>query len=120
MKKLVSSSPTESDQVSSLGKALRELYRTARHIYHSDPYAAARLARIADQTEYFLQTWPEEQWPTSLHGVQPMPSRHVLLTWTANAKRDAVAFSLLPESAWSYAQWRQITTTLLAALAPFS
>jgi hypothetical protein len=120
MKKSVSSFPIDSTQVSPLSKALRELYRNARHIYHSDPYAAARLARIADQTEYFLQTWPEEQWPTSLHSQQPLPSRQVLLSWAANAKRDAIAFSLQPESAWSYAHWRQITTTLLATLAPFS
>jgi hypothetical protein len=120
MKKSVSPFPTDTTHLSPSSKALRELYRNARHIYHSDPYAAARLARIADQTEYFLQAWPEEQWPTSLHGQQPLPSRHVLLVWVANAKRDAAAFSLLPESAWSYAHWRQITTTLLAALAPFS
>ncbi|QJX48762.1 hypothetical protein HMJ29_18305 [Hymenobacter taeanensis] len=120
MKNSVSTIATNSVQASPSGKALRELYRTARHIYHSDPYAAARLARIADQAEYFLHAWPEEQWPTTQPGPYPFPSRQVLLAWAATAKRDATAFSLLPESSWSYAHWRQVTTTLLATLVPFA
>lgn len=120
MKKSASSFPMDTAPVSPSAKALRELYRTARHIYHSDPYAAARLARIADQAEYFLQAWPEDQWPTSLHNQHPMPSRHVLLAWAATARREAMHFSLIENMPWAYANWQQVNTTLLAALVSFA
>jgi hypothetical protein len=120
MKKSALSYPPESVQALPSRKALRDLYRAARHIAHSDPYAAARLARIADQAEYFLQQWPDALWPIVLHAAYPLPARHVLLAWVAAAKRDAITFSLLPNNAWSYSPWHQITTTLLAALVPFA
>lgn len=120
MKKSASSFQTDTTQLTPAGKALRDLYRTARHIYFSDPYAAARLARIADQAEYFLQAWPEDQWPVTLHDQQPMPSRHALLAWTAAARREATHFSLPENTPWAYANWQQVNTTLLAALVSFA
>lgn len=120
MKKTASSFPSESVQALPSRKALRDLYRAARHIYHSDPYAAARLARIADQAEYFMQEWPLELWPSELHVGHPLPGRHVLLAWAAAAKRDATHHSLPASSSWSYANWHQVTTTLLAALVSFA
>ena len=105
--------------LSSLHFSLRQLYRSARHISHTEPYAAARLARIADQAEYFLQQWPAELWPLRLHAAdQPLPGRAVLLAWLATAKQTAAQSQAA--AVWSYAAWRQVSTTLLAALVPFA
>ncbi|SNC62474.1 hypothetical protein SAMN06265337_0678 [Hymenobacter gelipurpurascens] len=120
MKNSASCFPTESVQALPSRKALRDLYRSARHITHSDSYAAARLARIADQAEYFLYEWPRELWPAAMQPDQVLPGRHVLLAWAAAAKRDATHFSLPANSPWSYASWHQVVTTLLSALVFFA
>ncbi|UPL51069.1 hypothetical protein [Hymenobacter sublimis] len=96
--------------------ALRDLYRVARRLHFTDPYAPARLTRIADQAEYFLHAWPAEEWPQALHSGQALPSRSVLLAWVAAAKREA-ALAAVP---WSYASWQRVATMVLAALAPFT
>lgn len=96
---------------------LRELYRAARQLQFTTPYAPARLSRIADQAEYLLQEWPLEQWPPALHSGQPLPARHVLLTWVATVRRDAAE---LPNGSPSYAAWQQASTLLLATLVPFA
>ncbi len=99
-----------------LGRSLRTLYRSARHLQHSDPYAAARLARIADQAEYFLQQWPAHQWPQHAAGPDwPMPDKAALLSWLDTARRDATS-----GGTWSYTRWHQTLNTLLAALVPFA
>lgn len=100
--------------------ALRDLYRAARHLPSTDPYAPARLARIADQTEYFLQEWPLPDWPEALHSGQPLPDRYVLLSWVLTARREINRAGTAPGTVWPYARWHQITTTLLAALVPFA
>ena len=100
--------------------ALRELYRTVRHLPSSDPYTPARLARIADQAEYLLDSWPAAQWPRALHSGQPLPARAVLLGWVAAARRDIGHAGTTPGTSWPYPQWHRITTTLLAALVPFA
>lgn len=100
--------------------ALRDLYRAARHLPSTDPYAPARLARIADQTEYFLQEWPPADWPEALHSGQPLPARQVLLTWVQTARREISQAGIAPGTTWTYPRWHQISTTLLAALVPFA
>lgn len=102
-----------------LSQALRTLYRSALPIRHTAPYAAARLARIADQAEYFLQQWPDEQWPTYLHSSQPLPAKAVLLAWLGKVRQETVAYTA-GTAPWPYASWRQASTTLLAALVPFT
>ncbi|RFP66641.1 hypothetical protein D0N36_02765 [Hymenobacter lapidiphilus] len=100
--------------------ALRNLYRTARHLPSADPYTPARLARIADQAEYLLDSWPAAQWPGALHSGQPLPARAVLLAWVATARRDIAHAGTAAGTSWPYPQWHRITTTLLAALVPFA
>ncbi|MBT9394249.1 hypothetical protein KLP40_13845 [Hymenobacter sp. NST-14] len=100
--------------------ALRDLYRTVRHLPSSDPYAPARLARITDQAEYLLETWPLAEWPVALHSGQPLPERHVLLGWVATARREITHAGTAAGTVWPYPQWHRITTTLLAALVPFA
>lgn len=100
--------------------ALRDLYRAARLIPHHTPYAAARLARIADQAEYFLHQWPTELWPSCFQSNLPVPSKDVLLNWLAAAKREAEHHQYSASPPWTYTTWRQVTTTLLAALVPFN
>lgn len=100
--------------------ALRDLYRAARQIPYHAPYAAARLARIADQAEYFLHEWPVELWPTASPSDWPVPTKNVLLAWVTTAKTEAERYRAPTTQPWTYAAWRQITTTLLAALVPFS
>ncbi|UYZ63969.1 hypothetical protein [Hymenobacter weizhouensis] len=113
------SSPHDTSPVSALQASLRQLYRSARYISHKEPYAAARLARIADQAEYFLHEWPADQWPDRLSpSSQPLPARSVLLAWLATAKHTASQTDRAKPC--SYSCWRQVTTTLLAALAPFA
>ena len=102
-----------------LNRELRNLYRSARHIQHNAPYAAARLARIADQAEYFLQQWPDEQWPTVSQPDWPMPAKLVLIAWLEAVKLDTEPY-VAGNTVWPYASWRQATTTLLAALVPFT
>lgn len=99
---------------------LRDLYRAARLIPHHAPYAAARLARIADQAEYFLHQWPGELWPTYSHSDSTLPTKDVLLSWLAAAKCEAEHYQHAVSPPWTYAAWRQVTTTLLAALVPFN
>jgi hypothetical protein len=120
MKKLLSFNSPESAPQSATQKALRDLYRAARHIPYHDPYAAARLARIADQAEYFLHEWPTDQWPTLSHPDWPMPAKDVLLAWLASAKKEADQYLPPARQPWTYTAWRQITTLLLAALVPFA
>lgn len=100
--------------------ALRDLYRTVRHLPSTDPYAPARLARIADQMEYLLETWPAEQWPAALHSGQPLLARAVLMGWVAAARREIGHAGTAPGTSWPYPQWQRITTTLLAVLVPFA
>lgn len=99
-----------------LTRSLRTLYRSARHLQHTDPYAAARLGRIADQAEYFLQQWPDSEWPQHASGPDwPMPAKSALLTWLDTARREAAA-----GGTFSYTRWHQMLNTLLAALVPFA
>ncbi|RSK50040.1 hypothetical protein [Hymenobacter rigui] len=100
--------------------ALRDLYRAARHLPSTDPYAPARLARIADQAEYFLQNWTAETWPAALHSGQPLPARQVLLGWVLMAQREIKQTGTSPGTVWPYATWHRIFTMLLAALVPFA
>jgi len=99
---------------------LRDLYRAARLIPYHAPYAAARLARIADQADYFLHEWPTKFWPAFSQPDWPVPAKEVLLAWVATAKTEATYYLPPNNNAWTYAAWRQITTTLLAALVPFA
>ena len=99
---------------------LRDLYRTVRHLPSSDPYAPARLARIADQAEYLLETWPLADWPEALHSGQALPERHVLMGWLTTARREIGHAGTAAGTIWPYPQWHRITTTLLAALVPFA
>lgn len=96
-------------------RSLRNLYRSARCLQHQAPYAPARLARLADQAEYFIQQWPDHHWPTTSHSAWPVPAKAVLLAWLATVKREAAA-----GGTWSYARWQQASTTLLSALVPFA
>ncbi|RSK33061.1 hypothetical protein [Hymenobacter metallilatus] len=100
--------------------ALRDLYRTARHLPSTDPYAPARLARIADQAEYFLLNWPLEAWPAALHSGQPLPSRQALLAWVLMAQRELRQIGTSSDTPWPYATWHRVSTLLLAALVPFA
>jgi hypothetical protein len=120
MSNLLSSSQPGPTPTASYQTALRDLYRAARLIPHHTPYAAARLARIADQAEYFLNQWPLEQWPTYSRSDSPIPTKDVLVSWLTAAKREAEHYQHATGSPWTYAAWRQVTTTLLAALAPFN
>ncbi|WP_426492149.1 hypothetical protein [Hymenobacter sp. 102] len=100
--------------------ALRDLYRSARHLSSTDPYAPARLARIADQAEYFLQAWPASAWPQALHSGQALPARQTLLIWVQSAKREINQLGTTPAVTWSYPAWHRIFTLLLAALVHFA
>ena len=102
-----------------LNQELRKLYRSARHIQHHAPYAAARVARIADQAEYFLQQWPDAQWPAVSQPDWPMPAKTVLVAWLDAVKQETAPY-VAGNILWPYASWRQATTTLLAALVPFT
>ncbi|MBX0289453.1 hypothetical protein K3G63_03340 [Hymenobacter sp. HSC-4F20] len=113
MKRPITSSEATSSPFPPARTALRELYRTVRHLHYTDPYAQARLARIADQAEYFLQAWPANEWPENLHATQALPPREVLLAWVATAKSESTR-------PWTYAVWQQATTLLLATLVPFT
>ena len=97
-----------------LNRSLRGLCRSARHLQHQDPYAAARLARIADQAEYFLQQWPDEHWLAISRSNWPLPDKAVLLAWLATVKEETST-----EATWTAARWQQASSTLLAALVPF-
>lgn len=120
MKHTAAPAASESLRFPPVRTALRDLYRSLRHLPSSDPYAPARLARIADQAEYLLDSWPAEQWPAALHAGQPLPARAVLLGWVATARRDIAHAGTAPGTAWPYPQWHRISTTLLAALVPFA
>jgi len=120
MKHLFSSNRPDSTPPLAAQAALRDLYRTARCIPYHAPYAAARLARIADQAEYFLQEWPADQWPVHSQADWPMPAKDVLLAWLTAAKMEATYYLPPVSHPWTYAAWRQVTTTLLAALVPFA
>jgi|GEM_PF-6549335 len=98
-----------------LSRSLRDLYRSARSLRHTDLYAPARLARIADQAEYFLQQWPIGHWPASSRLHCPTPGKNVLLGWLATVKRES-----LSGGTWTYARWQEVMNTLLAALVPFA
>ncbi|MET4105979.1 hypothetical protein [Hymenobacter sp. UYP22] len=100
--------------------ALRDLYRTVRHLPSTDPYAPARLARIADQAEYFLQAWPLQEWPAALHSSQALPARQVLLAWVSTAKREIRQLGVTPTVTWTYTSWHRVSTLLLAALVHFA
>ena len=100
--------------------ALRDLYRTVRHLPSTDPYAPARLARIADQAEYFLLSWPLHEWPAALHSSQALPARQVLLTWVMTAKREISQLGTTPTVTWAYTSWHRVSTLLLAALVHFA
>lgn len=102
-----------------LSRQLRDLYRSARTIQHHAPYAAARLARIADQAEYFVQQWPASHWPYATSTNSPIPAREVLLRWLATAKAQATEAAQLPQPC-SYTSWHQATSMLLAALVAFA
>ncbi|MCA8830469.1 hypothetical protein [Hymenobacter pini] len=100
--------------------ALRDLYRSVRCLSSTDPYAPARLARVADQAEYFLLAWPAEEWPASLHSSQPLPTRQTLLTWVLTARHEISQLGTTPTVAWTYPSWHRIFTLLLAALVHFA
>lgn len=100
--------------------ALRELYRAAGRLQFSDPYAPARLVRIADQTEYFLLEWPPDQWPSYLHSGQPLPSRDELLHHTAQVKNLAAARGSSTQPGWSHQRWERALRALLGTLQPFA
>ncbi len=112
--------PNESTRFPPARTALRELYRVVRHLPSADPYAPARLARIADQAEYLLESWPLPDWPAALHSAQALPTRAVLLSWVTAARREIGYAGTTPGTPWPYPQWHRITTTLLAALVPFA
>jgi hypothetical protein len=82
---------------------------------HTDLYASARLARIADQAEYFLLQWPAAHWPASSRLALPVPGKQVLLGWLTTVKRESLA-----GGTWPYTRWRETQNTLLAALVPFA
>ena len=112
--------PNEPTRFPPARTALRELYRAVRHLPSSDPYTPARLARIADQAEYLLESWPLYDWPAALHSAQTLPTRAVLLGWVSTARREIGHAGTTPGALWPYPQWHRITTTLLAALVPFA
>lgn len=120
MNELLTSNLSETSPLSTAQAALRDLYRTARHIPYHASYAAARLARIADQAEYFLHAWPADLWPTHSQTDWPIPTKEVLLAWLASAKKEANQHLPPTNRPWTYAAWSQITTTLLAALVPLT
>lgn len=120
MSNLLSSNQPAPTPTATYHAALRDLYRAARLIPHHTPYAAARLARIADQAEYFLHQWPQEQWPAYSRSDSPIPAKDVLLSWLSAAKREAGHHQHAASAPLTYAIWRQVTTTLLAALVPFN
>lgn len=103
-----------------LARTLRDLYRTARSIRHSAPYAAARLARIADQAEYFLQQWPAGHWPDTSPAGQPMPPKDALLAQIAAASTEARRYASPAGRLWPYASWQQVSALMLEALEPFA
>ncbi|WP_460621541.1 hypothetical protein [Hymenobacter tenuis] len=100
--------------------ALRDLYRAARRLHFSEPYAPARLARIADQAEYFLQEWPAERWPAGLHSGHPLPAREELLQLVHETMRIKAVYEHTSAQRWSHTHWHQAITSLLAALEPFA
>ncbi|WP_022824897.1 hypothetical protein [Hymenobacter norwichensis] len=120
MSNLLSSNQPVPSPTAAYQAALRDLYRAARLIPHHTPYAAARLARIADQAEYFLHQWPTELWPTYSRSDSPIPDKDVLMNWLSSAKREAEYHQDAASAPLTYASWRQVTTPLLAALVPFN
>lgn len=43
------------------------------------PYRGPRLARIADQVDYVLRSWPVDQWPVTNRQLALVPDREELL-----------------------------------------
>jgi hypothetical protein len=67
-------SPTQTHTV-----ALRALTGQVAATWPVNQYSLTRLARIADQAEYFVENWPAEYWPLQTSkGVDIPPLKQLL------------------------------------------
>ncbi|RPD44089.1 hypothetical protein DNI29_22075 [Hymenobacter sediminis] len=82
------SSPARSGATATV---LRTLRWELLHLSAADPYRAARLARLADQLDYVLQSWPVEQWPQGSADGTPLPTAAVLRSQLAALPSEAAA-----------------------------
>ncbi|WP_143436942.1 MULTISPECIES: hypothetical protein [Hymenobacter] len=58
---------------------LRGLLSQTRALSPSTPYATARLARLTDQSEYFLLQWPHDEWPHINRTGDSVPSKPLVI-----------------------------------------
>jgi hypothetical protein len=106
------SSPAE------LISTLRTIYQHLLLLQPHTPYSTARLARLADQTEYCLAQWPLQLWPQYSRQGESIPAYAQVRHWVQQASQ---LLSALPGSwdAWcdqTLAVWRQAAYLLRRTL----
>lgn len=65
--------------------ALRTIYEHLLGLQPHTPYSAARLARLADQTEYCLAHWPLTGWPQYSRQGERIPAQPQVQQWVQQA-----------------------------------
>lgn len=93
---------------------LRGLLTQARALQFQAPYSHARLARLADQAEYCLHTWPSEHWPRVTRTGDAVPTQDLVVAWAATVK---TSLATPAPSSLQTTVWLQARQDLIAALA---
>ena len=75
--------------------ALRTIYQHLLLLQPLAPYSTARLARLADQTEYCLTQWPLAEWPQYSRQGEQLPPQAGVRRWVQQA---AELLATLPSS----------------------
>ncbi|MDF7815198.1 hypothetical protein [Hymenobacter sp. YC55] len=103
------SSPTD------LIHALRTIYQHLLLLQPLTPYSTARLARLADQTEYCLTQWPRPAWPQYSRQGELVPPYSQVHRWVQQATHllAALPASLCEQTLES---WQQAAYLLRRAL----
>lgn len=73
---------------------LRTIYQHLLLLQPGTPYRSARLARLADQTEYCLTQWPQPAWPQYSRQGELVPPYAQVHHWVQQA---AHLLTSLPE-----------------------
>ena len=95
--------------------ALRTIYQHVLLLQPFMPYSTARLARLADQTDYCLMQWPLTQWPQYSRQGELIPAYRQVYQWVQQA---AELLATLPGTLCAKTQpvWQQAATLLRRAL----
>ena len=64
---------------------LRIIYHHLRQLDPLTPYSTARLARLADQTSYYLEHWPVALWPQYSRQGELIPPHSRVWGWVQQA-----------------------------------